>query len=79
MDPKIKVYILILLLLFIDVYPVEVKCSRIRMNPVNPPSEGIFEMDVRELVEINIKDYREYQPNPKHDQGKGKPPGGGGG
>ncbi|GAU11836.1 hypothetical protein TSUD_75870 [Trifolium subterraneum] len=77
MDLKLKISIVIFLLLFVELYPARVNSFRIiRSNVVKPSTQvSNFEMKGRELMKVDMDDYKEYDSNHKNDQGKGKPHG----
>ncbi|XP_061375727.1 uncharacterized protein LOC133317860 isoform X2 [Gastrolobium bilobum] len=69
MDPKLRIYIFILLLLFVELYPGRVNSLMIRVDVLKPPTE----MKGRQLMKVDTDDYRESDSNHRNDQGKGKP------
>ncbi|KAH0975057.1 hypothetical protein GBA52_016956 [Prunus armeniaca] len=75
MDTNIKTCLL-LLLLFLDASSgSRVKGFRHVINPANPPSEVIGDMEMRELIAAHaMLDYEKPIPNPRHEKGR---PGGG--
>ncbi|CAK8579376.1 unnamed protein product [Lathyrus sativus] len=66
MKPHLRTSIMIFLLLFVELYPATVHSLRIIKRT---------EMKGRELMKVDMDDYKEYDSNHKNDQGKGKPHG----
>ncbi|KAK2439233.1 hypothetical protein QL285_023926 [Trifolium repens] len=77
MDLKLRIFIVIFLLLFVELYPARVNSLRIRFYVLKPSTQvSSFEMKGRELImKVDMDDYKEYDSNHKNDQGKGKPHG----
>ncbi|KAJ1408187.1 hypothetical protein SESBI_23720 [Sesbania bispinosa] len=75
MDSKLRISIIFFLLVFVELYPAGVNSMRFRLDVVKPPNEVSFEMKGRQLMKVDIDDYREYDSNHRNDQGKGKPHG----
>ncbi|CAL5214989.1 unnamed protein product [Lathyrus oleraceus] len=67
---------MIFLLLFVELYPARVNSLRIIRADILKQTEVFnFEMKGRELMKVDMDDYKEYGSNHKNDEGKGKPHG----
>ncbi|KHM99876.1 hypothetical protein glysoja_017574 [Glycine soja] len=75
MDPKLRFFIIIFLLLFVELYPARVNSLRMRVDVEKSPTKVSFQMKGRKLLNLDTDDYKESGANPRNDQGKTKPHG----
>ncbi|KAH1251597.1 hypothetical protein GmHk_05G014438 [Glycine max] len=71
MDPKLRFFIIIFLLLFVELYPDRVNSLSMRVDVEKSPTK----MKGRKLLNLDTDDYKESGANPRNDQGKTKPHG----
>ncbi|WJX54104.1 hypothetical protein P8452_40026 [Trifolium repens] len=74
MDLKLRIFIVIFLLLFVELYPARVNSLRILRSYVLKPSTQVsnIEMKGRELMKVDMDDYRPGSGGSNHKE-KGPP------